>query len=217
MKTKIALLLITAVFLLPNNTNAIPPCSCGNVQYLKLQHPNMVSKDVEEIQSQLRNIGYYDGPINGVYDENTVKSVKDFQSAEALSVDGIFGPKSFDRLAEIFEQPAANIGTEKPQGKVALVIFALERKLVVLDGDEPFKEFPIAVGKFNTPTPIGLFTITQKDAWGEGFGSRWMRLSVPWGIYGIHGYSTSLGVSGLLNPAGVYECTTPMLSKYMNG
>lgn len=85
---------------------------------------------------------------------------------------------------------------QKPKGEVSLVIYTLERKLVVLDGGKPFKTFPVAVGTFETPTPIGLFRITEKSKWGEGFGSRWMRLSVPWGIYGIHGTNKPYSIGG---------------------
>lgn len=47
--------------------------------------------------------------------------------------------------------------------------------------------FGVATGKANSPTPLGSFIITEKAHWGEGFGSRWMELNVPWGKYGIHG------------------------------
>lgn len=47
--------------------------------------------------------------------------------------------------------------------------------------------FPCAVGKPTTPTPLGHWYIVRKARWSGGFGTRWMQLSVPWGIYGIHG------------------------------
>lgn len=47
--------------------------------------------------------------------------------------------------------------------------------------------YPIASGKENSPTPLGSFQIIKKSSWGEGFGSRWLGLNVPWGMYGIHG------------------------------
>lgn len=54
------------------------------------------------------------------------------------------------------------------------------------DGDFS-KTYPVAVGTNKTPSPVGEFTIVEKARWGGAFGTRWMRLSVPWGIYGIHG------------------------------
>jgi lipoprotein-anchoring transpeptidase ErfK/SrfK len=48
--------------------------------------------------------------------------------------------------------------------------------------------YPVAVGKTSTPTPPGHWKIVFKSVNPGGpFGARWMRLSVPWGSYGIHG------------------------------
>jgi lipoprotein-anchoring transpeptidase ErfK/SrfK len=49
------------------------------------------------------------------------------------------------------------------------------------------KQYPVAVGKPTTPTPLGHWTIIKKGLWGAQFGGHFMQLSVPWGIYGIHG------------------------------
>ena len=49
------------------------------------------------------------------------------------------------------------------------------------------KEFPIAGGKYYSPSPIGTWRISEKGKWNKGFGTRWMGLNVPWGTYGIHG------------------------------
>ncbi|KNF08078.1 hypothetical protein CLPU_10c01330 [Gottschalkia purinilytica] len=49
------------------------------------------------------------------------------------------------------------------------------------------KKYIVATGKEETPTPIGSFKVTDKGMWGEGFGTRWLGLNVPWGRYGIHG------------------------------
>ncbi|MTI68601.1 MAG: hypothetical protein FH753_18625 [Firmicutes bacterium] len=59
--------------------------------------------------------------------------------------------------------------------------------LIDLNKKEIIKKYIVAVGKPSTPTPIGNFIIIQKAKWGAGFGTRWMRLNVPWGKYGIHG------------------------------
>jgi lipoprotein-anchoring transpeptidase ErfK/SrfK len=61
------------------------------------------------------------------------------------------------------------------------------RKLKLFDDSTLVKEYPVAVGKPSTPTPSGNWTIIEKALWGEQFGGHFMRLSVPWGIYGIHG------------------------------
>ncbi len=60
-------------------------------------------------------------------------------------------------------------------------------KLKLLQDETVVKEYPVAVGKPSTPTPRGEWTITGKGLWGAQFGGHFMRLSIPWGIYGIHG------------------------------
>ncbi|WHH61656.1 L,D-transpeptidase [Petroclostridium sp. X23] len=51
-----------------------------------------------------------------------------------------------------------------------------------------FKTYPVAIGKPDTPTPEGTFSIVNKQVNPGGpFGTRWMGLSKP--HYGIHGTS----------------------------
>jgi hypothetical protein len=68
-----------------------------------------------------------------------------------------------------------------------IVIDIPAHRLQLIDGNRVVDTYPVAVGKPNTPSPRGEFTIVQKAIWGDGFGTRWMRFSAPWGIYGIHG------------------------------
>lgn len=68
-----------------------------------------------------------------------------------------------------------------------IVISIPLRRLYLYRHNKLFQVYPVAVGKPNTPSPRGEFYITQKAIWGDGFGTRWMRISTPWGIYGIHG------------------------------
>lgn len=68
-----------------------------------------------------------------------------------------------------------------------IVINVPEHRLYLYANNQVVESFPVAVGKPHTKSPRGEFVITQKAIWGDGFGTRWMRISVPWGIYGIHG------------------------------
>ncbi|MHB1394447.1 MAG: L,D-transpeptidase family protein [Clostridia bacterium] len=49
------------------------------------------------------------------------------------------------------------------------------------------REYSIAIGTKENPSPIGIFRVIEKGDWGKDFGGRWMGLNVPWGVYGIHG------------------------------
>lgn len=190
------LLLSFALIFSPLKALAVPKCSCGEDRILKLQEPKIIGADVREVQKQLKILGYYNQVITGIYDENTCKSVKKFQVAENITSDGIFGKETLMKLSSIYEKSVSIIPSKKPDGEISIIIDTLERKLTVLSDGKPFKSFPVAVGTFDTPTPIGLFKITQKSSWGEGFGSRWMRLSVPWGTYGIHGTNKPWSIGG---------------------
>jgi len=75
-----------------------------------------------------------------------------------------------------------------PTGRISLLIDTRRRTLTVMVDGRPYKSYPICVGKPQTPTPVGEWKVVHKStSWGGGFGSRWLGLNVPWGIYGIHG------------------------------
>jgi hypothetical protein len=60
-------------------------------------------------------------------------------------------------------------------------------KLYLFKNGTLIKKYSVAVGKPATPTPLGHWTIIKKGLWGAQFGGHFMQLSIPWGIYGIHG------------------------------
>ncbi len=65
------------------------------------------SSAVISLQTELNQLNYYKGDINGVYGEITMHAVYKFQQSQGLVADatslgaGIFGPKTKDRLNEI--------------------------------------------------------------------------------------------------------------------
>src|SRR5690554_6235177 len=70
------------------------------------------------------------------------------------------------------------------------ILIEIDSKLLYLidtDTNEVVRKYVVATGTRDTPSPIGSFKIIKKGLWGEGFGTRWLGLDVPWGIYGIHG------------------------------
>ena len=69
-----------------------------------------------------------------------------------------------------------------------IIINTYSRQLVLYKNDEKHKIYPVAIGKPSTKSPVGEWAIiTKSKNWGGGFGTRWLGLNVPWGIYGIHG------------------------------
>ena len=75
-----------------------------------------------------------------------------------------------------------------PTGKIAIVVKISDRILELYNDGKLYKKYRIAVGKSNTPTPIGDWIVIWKSyRSGDIFGTRFLGLDVPWGGYGIHG------------------------------
>lgn len=83
------------------------------------------------------------------------------------------------------------LNIEKPaSAKQDLVINVnlWDNSLLVINKGQVIKMFKIASGRKKNPTPIGHYTVINKSKdWGGGFGTHWLELNVPWGMYGIHG------------------------------
>lgn len=56
--------------------------------------------DVMWLQMTLKNLGYFTGTVTGYYASMTVSAVKKFQNANKLSVDGVLGEKTYNKLYE---------------------------------------------------------------------------------------------------------------------
>lgn len=54
--------------------------------------------EVKQIQTKLKNLGLYDGSIDGIYGSKTLKGVKAFQKSKGISVDGIAGTQTLKLL-----------------------------------------------------------------------------------------------------------------------
>lgn len=90
----------------------------------------------------------------------------------------------FSLQAEASQPPVLNQGS----GTITILVDPLKNELTVMDERGPLMQFPIALGKPETPTPSGDYVVINKyKNWGKGFGTRWIGLNVPWGTYGIHG------------------------------
>lgn len=75
-----------------------------------------------------------------------------------------------------------------PEKGIIIQIDPLHNRLIVLSEGVTWKTYRIALGKPDTPTPVGEWKVIDKHVnWGTGFGTRWIGLNVPWGMYGIHG------------------------------
>ena len=55
-------------------------------------------EEVKRIQKKLKEWGYYDGEVDGIYGSKTFSAVKKFQTKNGLTADGIAGEKTLQAL-----------------------------------------------------------------------------------------------------------------------
>jgi len=155
-------------------------------RFLRLEEPPMMGPDVTEVQEILKGLGFYAGAVDGSFGQITQAAVIKFQQSISMSADGLVGPPTWNQLT--LRNPIRPMSAKvTPNSLPSIYIDTVKRKLR-FSSDSLNKTYKVAVGKPTTPSPLGNWTIVQKalDPGGP-FGVRWMRLSVPWGGYGIHG------------------------------
>lgn len=59
-----------------------------------LLHLGSKGEAVRQVQTLLKQKGFYRGSVNGVFDQQTRKAVMAFQKSKNLPVDGIVGPQT---------------------------------------------------------------------------------------------------------------------------
>ena len=94
-------------------------------------------EEVRTIQTKLKNWGYYDGEIDGIYGSETQEAVKWFQEKNGLNVDGIAGVQTL-RAMGISSSGSSYSYTESERNLLIRIISAEAR-------GEPY-EGQVAVG-----------------------------------------------------------------------
>ncbi len=91
-------------------------------------------EEVKQIQTNLKNWGYYSGSVDGVYGSQTFEAVKKFQRKNGLTADGIAGTKTLEALGI---QNSSNSGASSSSNNTDLNLLS---KLVNAEArGEPYK------------------------------------------------------------------------------
>ncbi|HEY9648034.1 MAG TPA: peptidoglycan-binding protein [Chroococcidiopsis sp.] len=69
---------------------------------------------VSELQGMLRLLGYYTGPVDGLYQDGTANAVAAFQRAAGLESDGVAGPATWNRLLPAAAEQTATTPQPSP-------------------------------------------------------------------------------------------------------
>jgi peptidoglycan hydrolase-like protein with peptidoglycan-binding domain len=59
---------------------------------------------MRDIQAALKNAGFYEGKIDGIFGPKTKKAIEEFQAKNNLKVDGKVGPKTWSMLSAYLQK-----------------------------------------------------------------------------------------------------------------
>src|SRR5690554_4955112 len=76
-------------FVWPDHLASFQGADYEKTRKLWLQDPPLTGTDVVELQERLRELGFYQGIIDGIYDQEVEIAVKDFQIDNGLNPNGI--------------------------------------------------------------------------------------------------------------------------------
>ncbi|MBQ8161155.1 MAG: peptidoglycan-binding protein, partial [Clostridia bacterium] len=152
------------------------PDASPTVKYTKRLAYRSSGKLVKQLQQQLTDLGYYEGPISGSFQGNTRNAVKAFQEQNGLSVDGVVGEKTWNAL---FNDPevARPEDTPRPQATPEPVPFHItvdvtNQAVTVYSRDENgeytvvVRQMICSTGTKKNPSDVGEFVLNgRKTRW----------------------------------------------------
>lgn len=194
-KLVIGLIVLVSTTFFPLSAIAAEPtieydllCSCAgsSLPEISMESKSNIGPMITVLQEQLILLGLNPGTVDGSYGQGTQEAVKVFQILRGMKPTGVFNQDDWCELYQaLAEQRLEDVD---PSSDVSIIIDRGTRTLTVRVGQRFHKQYRVAVGTYSTPTPLGDWQVIHKGvAWGSGFGTRWMGLNVPWGIFGVHG------------------------------
>ncbi|MFA4982227.1 MAG: peptidoglycan-binding domain-containing protein [Candidatus Omnitrophota bacterium] len=76
--------------------------------------PGKSKAHIKDIQTCLKNAGFYDGKIDGIKGKGTRRAIKEFQKANGLIADGVVGSRTWEILSKYETGSArASMGSEE--------------------------------------------------------------------------------------------------------
>lgn len=154
--------------------------------------------EVSELQATLQLLGYYAGPIDGVYSEETAEAVSAFQEAAGLSPDGVVDRSTWNRLFP----PEPTAAAAEPEPEVCVCPETARAATLVADSaDSREASFPVLKLGMRGEAVAGL----QERLRAKGF--------LDGEADGIFGPETQAAVKGAqrkyeITPDGVVGATT---------
>ena len=151
------------------------------------------SDDVKKLQERIQELGYFDGPISGNYQDKTAKAIKKIQEQNGMKATGRVDETTWNL---IFNNPGIVMPdqTPKPSPSPEPVPFAItvdvrNQIVSVYTRDEegnytiPVRQMLCSSGKVGTPSPVGDWVLNGRKAnwcyfpkWGD-YARYWTRIN----------------------------------------
>ena len=105
---------------------------CSIVATVAFAKYGLSTEEIKTIQRKLKNWGYYSGEVDGIYGSATTNAVKYFQRTNGLSVDGIVGSKTAEKLG-------MQLGKDKDSSTSQPDVYLLARVVYGEARGEPYR------------------------------------------------------------------------------
>jgi peptidoglycan hydrolase-like protein with peptidoglycan-binding domain len=175
-------------------------CHCQSDPILSLSKEPHYNELLYELQQYWFSLSLYQGKPNGYFDRNMETAVTGFQKSHHIKVTGKLDQETWGVIGTAtgsgdHTEPGVFSGTGNlpnsgklipPPGRMEILVELNDLTLTVLVNGAPFRSFPVAIGKLDTPSPVGGWEVINKGFWVKGK-TKWLGLSVPYGVFGIHG------------------------------
>ena len=135
------------------------------------------------LQDYWKSLSLYNAAPNGCFDRTMEEAVINFQKKHHLKATGVIDRNTWQAIGYLGTETSIR---QFPAGQVEVLVELNSLTLTILANRKPFRSFPVAIGKLETPSPVGAWKVVSKGYWAKGK-TKWLGLSVPYGIYGIHG------------------------------
>ncbi|MDD6012601.1 MAG: spore cortex-lytic enzyme [Oscillospiraceae bacterium] len=108
---KIFLALVMVAVLIVGSVSIASQNFYGNGEVIStLSRLGSRGEEVRQVQKKLKELGYYNGAVDGIFGSGTQKAVRAFQKNCGLTVDGIAGPKTLQYLGLTSGSSSASLG-----------------------------------------------------------------------------------------------------------
>lgn len=179
-------------YLVDENESGVPMPEAP-VAYTKELKKGSKGEDVKKLQERMQDLGYFDGPISGNYQDKTAKTVKKIQEQNGISITGRVDEETWNL---IFNNPGMVMPDQTPKPSptpepipFAITVDVRNQIVSVYSRDEngeytvPVRQMLCSTGKVGTPSPVGDWVLNGRKAnwcyfpkWGD-YARYWTRIN----------------------------------------